>query len=69
MKKISIFFAAGLLSLAAEAQKVNWKKLNELKPDKILLAGERQPTKVLLLGTFHFGYPTLMRTRQTALIM
>ena len=59
MKRISILLAAGLLSLAVEAQKVNWKKLNELKPDKILLAGERQPTKVLLLGTFHFGYPNL----------
>jgi hypothetical protein len=41
------------------AQKVNWKKLNQLKPDKVLLAGDRQPSKVLLLGTFHFGYPNL----------
>lgn len=59
MKKMSILLATALVSFAAEAQQVNWKKLNELKPDKILLAGARQPTKVLLLGTFHFGYPNL----------
>lgn len=41
------------------AQKVDWKKLQSLTPDKILLSGERQPTQVLLLGTFHFNYPQL----------
>jgi Family of unknown function (DUF5694) len=48
-----------LLSITATAQKVNWAKLAALQPDKILLKGNRQPTKVLLLGTFHFGYPNL----------
>lgn len=51
----SILFA----SLTSHSQKVNWKKINNSQPDKILLNGERQPTKVLLLGTFHFGYPNL----------
>ena len=41
------------------AQKVDWKKIDQLKPDKVLLSGDRQPAKVLLLGTFHFGYPNL----------
>lgn len=53
---LPVLLMAGL-SLAA--QKVNWKKLNELTPDRILLSGERQPAKVLLLGTFHFGYPNM----------
>jgi hypothetical protein len=44
---------------AAHAQKINWEKLDQLKPDRILLAGERKPAKVLLLGSFHFGYPNL----------
>jgi len=48
-----------MVHLFTHAQNVNWKKLAELKPDKILMAGERKPTKVLLLGTFHFGYPNL----------
>jgi hypothetical protein len=43
----------------ADAQKINWKKLDQLKPDRILLSGNRQPAKALLLGTFHFGYPNL----------
>jgi len=58
MKKICFF----LLLVAATqsfAQKVNWEKLNELSPDKILMNGPRKPAKVLLLGTFHFGYPNL----------
>jgi hypothetical protein len=41
------------------AQKVDWKKINSFKPDNIFMAGDRQPTEVLLLGTFHFGYPNL----------
>lgn len=42
-----------------KAQQVNWKKIQSLRPDDVLLANGRQPTKVLLLGTFHFGYPNL----------
>lgn len=38
---------------------MDWKKINDSHPDKILLSGDRQPAKVLLLGTFHFGYPNL----------
>jgi hypothetical protein len=57
MKKIIFTFTAALFLIALHAQKVDWKKIHSANPDKILLAGERQPTKVLLLGTFHFGYP------------
>jgi hypothetical protein len=48
-----------LSCFVVKAQKVDWKKLDQLKPDKVLLSGDRQPAKVLLLGTFHFGYPNL----------
>jgi hypothetical protein len=41
----------------AYAQKVDWKKLEALQPDRVLLNGQKQPSKVLLLGTFHFAYP------------
>jgi len=47
------------ISLSGMAQKVDWEKIKSYQPDKILLSGDRQPTKVLLLGTFHFGYPNL----------
>lgn len=58
MKRIC-FIALLLFSFNAFSQKVDWKKLNNLDPDKILMDGPRKPTKVLLLGTFHFGYPNL----------
>ncbi|RYY48538.1 MAG: hypothetical protein EOO06_10045 [Chitinophagaceae bacterium] len=48
-----------LLLTQLNAQKIDWQKLNGLNPDKILLDGPRQPTKVLLLGSFHFAYPNL----------
>lgn len=47
-----------LIAGSLAAQQVNWKKLDELRSDRILLA-DRKPTQVLLLGTFHFGYPNL----------
>lgn len=54
-------YLTGLVFLAmltpAIAQKLDWKKLDSLNPDKLLLSGERQPSQVLLLGTFHFDYP------------
>ena len=55
------FLAALLLffSIILQAQKVNWNKLHRLHADKILLSGSRQPTKVLVVGSFHFGYPNL----------
>ena len=57
MKKIILTLTGSLFLFLAQAQKVDWNKIRFANPDKILLAGERQPTKVLLLGTFHFGYP------------
>lgn len=59
MKRYIISLLILAVTNPALAQKVNWKKLDSLNPDKILLAGERQPTEVLLLGTFHFDYPNL----------
>ena len=59
MKKFLIIIPFFLVQLFVSGQKVNWDKLAALTPDKILLTGERKPTKVLLLGTFHFGYPNL----------
>lgn len=59
MQKLLFTLFTGCLFFSVNAQKVNWKKLEQLSPDKILLSGERQPTRVLLLGTFHFGYPNL----------
>lgn len=58
MKKIMLLSFVFAITTAV-AQKVNWKKLDSLHPDKVLLDGPQQPTKVLLLGTFHFGYPNL----------
>lgn len=59
MRKQLLFLLPACMFFSANAQKIDWKKLEQLTPDKVLLAGERQPTKVLLLGTFHFGYPNL----------
>jgi hypothetical protein len=59
MQKQLLFILLGCVFISANAQKIDWKKLEQLTPDRVLLAGERQPTKVLLLGTFHFGYPNL----------
>src|SRR5829696_2000452 len=56
MKKMLLLLLS-VLSLIANSQKVDWQKLATLQSDRILLDGERQPTKVLLLGTFHFAYP------------
>lgn len=41
------------------SQPVNWKKIEQQQPDKILLNPAQPPAKALLLGTFHFGYPNL----------
>lgn len=59
MKKIIVSMLSLWIVADSLAQKIDWKKLEELNPDKILLDGSRKPTKVLLLGTFHFGYPNL----------
>ena len=58
MKK-TILLPLVFVSIAGFSQKVDWEKLDNLNPDKILMNGTRKPTKVLLLGTFHFGYPNL----------
>lgn len=55
MKLINLLFI--LLPILSTAQKVDWKKLKANSPDKILQSGERKPAQILLLGTFHFGYP------------
>lgn len=57
MKKYLIGLVFLVVLTPAIAQKVDWKKLDSLNPDKLLLSGERQPGQVLLLGTFHFDYP------------
>lgn len=59
MKRYIISLLVLAVAVPAVAQKIDWKKLDSLNPDKILLSGERQPTQVLLLGTFHFDYPNL----------
>jgi len=59
MKKFAFLTFTFLVALKISAQKIDWDKLNRLNPDKILLSGKKKPTKVLLLGTFHFGYPNL----------
>jgi hypothetical protein len=51
---IACLVASGLC-----AQPVNWKKINDQKADKILTDPNHPPTKALLLGSFHFGYPNL----------
>lgn len=56
MKKYLLLLSCAA-SFLCRAQKIDWAKLQTLQSDKILLAGERQPAKVLLLGTFHFAYP------------
>ena len=59
MIRTSCLLVVLLYCSKAFGQVVDWNKLDQLKPDRILLQGERQPTKALLLGTFHFGYPNL----------
>jgi hypothetical protein len=60
MKQILVL-ATLLMTLLTSGytQKVDWKKMNSLDPDLILQAGDRKPTEVLLLGTYHFDYPNL----------
>lgn len=48
-----------MLLNSSYGQKVDWKKLKALDPDSVLHGGERKPTQVLLLGTYHFDYPNL----------
>jgi hypothetical protein len=59
MKQLLALAIICLMTNGLRAQKVNWQKINAMNPDKILLAGKRQPNKVLLVGSFHFGYPNL----------
>lgn len=48
------------------AQEVNWKKLEQQQADKILVDPAAPPVKVLLLGSFHFGYPNLDEHKTSA---
>lgn len=59
MKLIPALFIIIMCATKAFTQTVNWKKLAQLDPDKILLDPANPPTKALLLGTFHFAYPNL----------
>ncbi|MDF2190706.1 DUF5694 domain-containing protein [Paraflavitalea sp. CAU 1676] len=58
MKIFSTLFTF-LMAGVAFGQPVNWKKLRQLQPDKILLDPTNPPTQALLLGSFHFAYPNL----------
>jgi hypothetical protein len=55
--KFIVMLLVCFLAFTATAQKVDWKKLSSLQPDRELQAANRPPTPVLLLGTFHFNYP------------
>ena len=55
----SILLIACFICVGAYSQRVDWNKIKRFNPDAYLLKAERQPTKVLLLGSFHFGYPNL----------
>jgi hypothetical protein len=61
MKSKCLILPVAFLTLytSATAQLVNWKKVNQANADEILLKGQPSPTKALLLGSFHFGYPNL----------
>lgn len=48
-----------LLQQVAFGQQPDPKKTDNLSPDILLMEGAPPPTKVLLLGSFHFGYPNL----------
>jgi len=48
-----------LTNVLVHAQPVDWKKIEQQNSDKILIDPAHPPTKALLLGTFHFGYPNL----------
>jgi hypothetical protein len=59
MKLFPALFIIIVSHIQAYAQPVNWKKLDQQKADRILLDQSHPPTKALLLGSFHFGYPNL----------
>lgn len=48
-----------LISSILSAQKVDWTRIKAANADRVLMDGPRQPSKVLVLGTFHFAYPNL----------
>ena len=59
MRNLIILTICLFCAQQAMAQNPDWKKIEEANADKILMSGPRKPTKVLLLGTFHFAYPNL----------
>jgi hypothetical protein len=59
MKFLHLLFFLVVCVANTFSQTVNWKKLDKLQPDKILLDPANPPTRALLLGTFHFAYPNL----------
>ncbi|WP_276479802.1 DUF5694 domain-containing protein [Paraflavitalea pollutisoli] len=59
MKILPVIPILLLSVLQGFSQPVNWKKLEQLDPAKILVDPAEPPTQALLLGAFHFGYPGL----------
>jgi hypothetical protein len=59
MKQCITILLTILVTKVMLAQQPNWEKINSLQPDKVLQTEQVKPTKVLLLGSFHFGYPNL----------
>jgi hypothetical protein len=59
MKLLPALVIIILSHIQVYAQPVNWKKLDQQRADWLLLDPAHPPTKALLLGSFHFGYPNL----------
>lgn len=56
IKLIVVLFTLFMINVAGQAQSITDK--NFLDPD-VFLVGDKALPKVLLVGTFHFGYPNL----------
>jgi hypothetical protein len=59
MKQLIFILLAILITKSNLAQNPDWKKIHALQPDRILQTPAVKPTKVLLVGSFHFDYPNL----------
>lgn len=59
MKLFPALFIILIGYVQASAQPINWKKLDRQNADRVLIDPAHPPTKALLLGSFHFGYPNL----------
>jgi hypothetical protein len=59
MKLVTAILLLTSTHIQVYAQPVNWKKIEEQRADRVLIDPAHPPTKALLLGSFHFGYPNL----------